>query len=214
MATETIKTTFSFTLGTEKTDSASAEVDTRAAEDGGDNAARLGKTSDFEPGEAIAFLISIPNGTAVDYIKTTLDDMGVSTSDKGKTSIIVKDEELKFEMLGSKANMGKQVDSIAPNTKMPGKWIGNNLGDVVLQEDRVTVKLPTPSTQVKPEDDDATRARKLKDLRKPGIYRVDSYKHTRSLYHLNTPSKDTMKRLGAPPYPVEVHIYLKKDTTA
>lgn len=211
---DTIKATFSFTLGTEKTDSASAEIDARAAEDGGDNASRLGKTSDFEPGEAIAFLVMVPTGLKIDYVKTTLDDAGGSASSKGKTKITVKGEELKFETLNSTATLGKPTDSIAAKAKVPGKWVGNNLGDPTLGEDKVTVKLPTPSTQIKPEDDESSRERKLRDLRKNGIYKLDPYKYSMEIWHLNTPSKENMKKYGSPPYPVDVVIYLKKDTNA
>jgi hypothetical protein len=213
MATETIKASFSFTLGTEKTDSASAEIDTRAAEDGGDNAARLGKTSDFEPGEAIAFLVQVPANLKIDYVKTTLDDSGGSATSKGKTQISVKEEVLKFDSLTATATLSKPCDSIAPKGTIKGKWIGNNLGSITLQEDRVTVKLPTPSTVIKPDDDEGTRQRKLKDLRKPGTYKVDVYKYNVETWLLNTPSKEAMKRFGAPPYPVDVNIYLKKDET-
>jgi hypothetical protein len=212
MANEAIKASFSFTLGTEKTDSAAAEIDTRAAEDGGDNASRLGKTSDFEPGEAIAFLIQVNEGLKVDYVKTSLDDAGGSASLKSKTKIIVKDEELKFEHLNATATLSKPT-SLAAKSKMPGKWIGNDLGVLTVQEDKVTIKLPTPSTTIKPDDDESTRARKLKELRKPGVYHLDPYKYEMELWHLNTPSKETMKRFGAPPYPVDVYIYLKKDET-
>jgi hypothetical protein len=54
---DTIKTSFSFSIGADNNIHSSAEIDSRTLEEGGDNAKRLGKTSGFMPGDIVAFLV-------------------------------------------------------------------------------------------------------------------------------------------------------------
>ena len=154
--TDTIKTSFSFTFGNETSGQASAEIDTRTLEEGGDNAARLGKTSGFLPGEAISFLIYLSPDIKVDYIKTT-----IGTITGGSSESIKHEEDLKFPNLTSTANLAKTAVS---NTTLTPKWIGNNLGSLTLDNDQITVKLPKPSIVIKPDDPISLKKSKREQL--------------------------------------------------
>ena len=198
--TETVKTSFSFTFGNETDGQASAEIDSRTAEEGGDNAARLGKTSGFLPGEAISFLVYISPNIEVDYIKST-----IGTIANGKTESIKNEEELKFPNLTSTANLAKHAVS---NATLNPKWIGNDLGILTLSNDQITVKLPKPSVVINSADTDDEKKRKMEQLNRPGIARV-KYTTEPLLYKITVPSEASMEVYGKPPYPVEIYIYCK-----
>lgn len=197
---DTIKTSFSFTIGGETNGQASAEIDTRSLEDGGDNAARLGKTSGFLPGETIAFLVYLSPDIVVDYTKST-----TGTISGGNSQSIQQEEDLKFPNLTSTANLGKHAVS---NTVLNPTWIGNNLGSLTLDKDQITVKLPKPNTVINATDTLSEKKRKRELLDKPGIAKV-KYNTSPLLYKITVPSESEMQTYGKPPYPIEVYIYCR-----
>ncbi len=215
---ETIKTTFSFSIGKESDlENASAEIDTRSTIDGGDNASRLGKTSDFEPGEKIAFLVYLPDHLEVSYVKTTLDEITGTTVTGGKTDtlIYIKNEQVEFESLVSTAQLSNKTSI----EKVTGKWIGNDLiaknrghKNLTLGEDGKTLYLPELPSQYKitERDNASSIEKKMEVIRTPGIYIVDEYTIKKKLYWLTTPTKKKMTDFGKPAYPINIIIYLEE----
>jgi hypothetical protein len=197
-----IKTSFTVQLGKEKDSSLSAEIDTRDLMDGGDNAARLGKTSGFEPGEDVAFLVYASDSVTLDELRNTMEDLG-ATIVGGATVTIKVEETLKFPMLNASATLSK------PTTQenFSAYWIGNDLGYASVASDGITVKLGEPPVKILPSDDDDTKKNKLKTLHKCGILKCE-YTTSARLYHLYTPH-EIPNRL--PPYDLEVIIYGTKN---
>ncbi|OQY55454.1 MAG: hypothetical protein B6247_07775 [Candidatus Parabeggiatoa sp. nov. 2] len=208
--TDIIKTSFTFSLGGQTDYSLSAEVDIRSLHEGGDNAARLGKTSHFEPGESIAFLIYLPSEwLEVDYIKTSIDNIQQGSISKDKDTLItITDEMLKFETLASTTTLSKYAVPDAIKKSLGGQWIGNDLGNLSLEDDLRTIKLPSPSIKITSKDNDKEIYDKTKKLRVPGLFNA-TYTTTATLYKLNTPTQTMMKAFGKPPYPISVIIYCK-----
>jgi hypothetical protein len=206
-----VKTSFTFQLGKEKNKNLSAEIDTRSFEDGGDNAARLGKTSGFEPGETIGFLVYVTPNVTIDYIRTTMDDVGARVVYAGKRVVKIM-ETVKFEELTSTPTLSKPTtqesldSSISTNQLEKTSWIGNDLGYVTVGNDGITLKLGTPSVKLNPSDDEDTRFEKLKTLRKPGLLKA-FYTTEALLYQLETPFETPAITFGFPPYDCEVFIY-------
>ncbi|HIE00450.1 MAG TPA: hypothetical protein EYP59_09200 [Thiotrichaceae bacterium] len=188
-----IQTSFTFQLGKESSFSVNAEVDGRSLEENGDNATRLGKTTDFAPGEQIGFLLYLPKDVEVLHIVSSLDDMQGKVS-KIKTESISITEILRFTNT-RQLTLSKPTTSV--NSKIYTTWIGNNLGELILQEDQITVKLPPKKV--------------TNTIQKPKIGLCEvSYNTQAILYRFNTPTKKSMEKIGPPPYPVEIYIVCEK----
>ncbi len=191
-----IKTSFSFSLGSDSTQNVSAEIDQRTAYEDGDNATRLGKTSGFDSGEDIGFLVYLPPDYLVEHITTSLDSIGASVSSHGEVTQIFKTEKITFN---NRVDTKKTLNHyVRPTTILDGQWIGNDLGAVTLLSDQISIKIP----QLPP---DAT----LEQQRTTGIYNV-TYQARAFLFRLHTPSPSAMILYGRPPYSVNVVIYCKK----
>lgn len=206
----TVKTSFTCTLGGDSaTAHLSAEIDARSQEDGGFNAADLGKTSGFEPGETIAFLVYMSSDVKVKdtkSLRSSLEDVfGFSFSAHGKTSVTLE-ETLVFD--GGSRSVGVQKP---PTEILKTKWIGNDLeehfqGELSISE-KGEIKLPPipDSMKIRPNDSDSVRKEKLRKITKPGVC-VMKYKAEPSVYKFATPTESTMEDYGKPPYEVNIII--------
>lgn len=232
MASE-IKATITVSLGkeaSESTSSVSAEIDTRSSEEGGLNAARLGKTDGFEPGDVISVLLYIPTNVVYDpakypnecYTKWNLTNhASASFFYTGSFVIIPVVEQLKFD--GSSRTANLKHPCYDPNAATIG-WVGQNLeqyygGGIALSGDALSVSLPPVPKSWQPTfadtDSPQTRADKLnaftKRTREIGI--LNGKYNTKALvFNMVTPSYAQMEQYGKPPYPVEATIYCKQLT--
>jgi len=215
--------TFSFEIGGATDGSASAEIDTRSAEDGGDNARRLGRTSNFQPGDLIAFLVYFDHDKYdIDHINTSVSEItgasvSIGTSSNGVVNITQK-EGVIFSQRGESKQLGKKAIA---NT-FTAKNIGNNPlthfgdGNAALQDDLLTFAMSEVKTseQILPTDTDALKAAKLKVIRKPTVYELE-YKTKARLCRIQTPSRatilgDTVNFSTVAPWSIHVAIYLKE----
>lgn len=74
------------------------------------------------------------------------------------------EESLNFKTLLSKATLNHYINGEFSSFK----WIGNNLGQLILEEDLLTVGLPKPLVEIKEDDSEALKKEKEKKLNKPG----------------------------------------------
>lgn len=208
-----IRQAVTFTIGNQGDHYVAAELDTRPIEDGGFNASRLGKTTGFQPGEEISFLIYYDSDALeVDFAVDSLIDAGSTINLKKSVehSITVEDT-LSFvnTRTASLSRFAKSGFSV-------GDWIGNDLtahfgGDLELDADLVTVKLPPlpKSMQITPELPEYSKSEYLKKQLKPGICQV---KYTTKAIEgtIKLPDADRMENYGKPPFQVAILIVMKE----
>jgi hypothetical protein len=226
-----IKASVSFVIGSEpeKSDLVIAEIDTRPAAEGGLNASRLGKTSDFKPGEKIAVLVwmapgvvynkdSFPNECyEVSNWKSITSFTIVNTGTKGTYKIT---EQIKFAGESRSATLSKVADS---GTFKVCRWIGDSLetyygGKSKIESDNRTVTLPDIPTAWRPSysagESTSERDRKtneyLKKIRHHGIAEV-VYNTTPIIFEVNIPSEKELEKYGKAPYPLDITVYCKLD---
>lgn len=204
-----IKTSFSFSIGGESGgNSVSAEIDNRAAMDGGDNDSRLGKTSNFAPAEKIGFLVYYPPDVLdVDYIKTTLDSHGGSV-EKVRIESIAVEETVKFAQRGASVTLSKPAIAGSLSVQVVGQ---SPDGAPVLDSDGVTLKLPDvpEADKVNATDSEAGKAAKLKAILAPSTYKI-KYQTRAVLYRVGLPNRAVFLEFGQPEWPVDVYIYMKE----
>lgn len=210
---DVIKTSFTVSLGgDEAANTLSAEVDTRAAKDGGVNIVELGKTSNFVPGDNIAFFVYASSGVDVDYVLHSLQNVSGAAVAKVSSKILDMEDNINFDGSSRTANLSKPL---APGAAISVRWIGNDLeqyygGVLTVGDDGVTLELPElpDAMRIQSADSDAVKAAKLKQQRRPGAC-VVSYTSQAQVWKLQTPTKTQMSSYGDAPYPVAVHIYGK-----
>lgn len=214
---------FTFEIGGVAGSSASAEIDTRDATDGGDNARRLGKTSNFQPGDEIGFLVFYDHDKyTVDYINTSIMEItGASVNigtERNNTALVKQTETITFSQRGESKELSKKVVS----GTFTAKNVGNNPqshyqdGEAILKDDFLTFAMAEvkDSDKIKDSDTDAQKTAKLKLQRKPTVYQCE-YKTKARLCKLQTPSRDTIiadtaNFSSAAPWAIHVSIYLKE----
>jgi len=224
----TVSANFTFEIGgAAGDDSVGVEIDTRSAEDGGDNARRLGRTSNFEPGDAIGFLVYFdPAKLEIDYISSSVSfipgaSITVGRAGQDDRRITYKEENAEtvtFSQRGEKKTISKKA--IAGT--FSAKPVGNNPlvhfgdGNATLADDGITFSLPAVKSadQITDADTEATKAAKLKLQRVPSVFQC-TYQTLARLCRIQTPSKftivnDAVNFSTPAPWNVHVVIYMKK----
>ena len=197
-------------------------------EDGGINAAKLGKTSGFIPGEdEVAVLVYMPPDTVFEgntnesYIHHTMEELDGASIYKSDEIQISFTEDLKFDGSNRTASLSKPAIA---NSFTVCRWLTHDLeqyfgGTLSLNsDDGVTVSLPPIPGDWYPVEaiQNATPAGKVdlinkynKRINHMGIVRV-KYNVKAIVFNVNVPDDDTLRaKFIVPPYEINATIYIK-----
>ncbi|OQW92832.1 MAG: hypothetical protein BWK78_00450 [Thiotrichaceae bacterium IS1] len=181
-------TSFSIQIGNrgKKEVSISGEVDTRPD---GLNQSKLGKTSGFDLGENVSVLIYTTGKGPLEIYWNFKSVPGASFRESSSTSIEVVDS-LEFVNGASSATLSK-----APSGGISiCKWLGADLGALLLDEDGRTVRL----------------APGISSAKKYGVA-VVKFTTSARVCEVCLPAGKVMESYGAPPYEVKAHIIIGGD---
>lgn len=233
---ETIKASISVQIGDgSSSKSASAEVDTRSAEDGGENATKLGKTSGFQAGETIYILLHLPDGVKYDtadsgcFVHHNYEGNTFRSSEfkyEGRKTTYTVREELSFDGSSRTANLSKIA--VKDSLSICG-WRGENLaryygssnGQLTLTADRTAVQLPAIPTGWYPTSTNSNEAQRKAALNKfrkqTSMMSVVAVKYQVEalVFRYKIPSQTELDNVGKPPYPLIGTIYcVEEDANA
>jgi hypothetical protein len=231
-----IKTSISFVIGGDGAGDGVVvgEIDTRPASEGGLNASRLGKTSDFSPGDKVSVLVWMSAGVVYDPQKYPNKCYAIHNWHEiqslklTNTKVLANyeiTEEVKFSGEERTASLSKPA---VKGTLKICRWLGTNLATyygssnqaIILSDDGTSIELPKVPESWKPSfsagESALARENKTDEFtrrtRQNGIV-VVKYSTSPVVFEIALPSKAELERFGKSPWPLELVFYCYQEQT-
>lgn len=206
MANETVKTSFSVSIGVEDSSyTPSASIDTRERADGGFNARFNARTSGFKPGDTIYFLVYVGESFKVTSVKTSAGSATKASVTPNPQYIDVEPEQITFaEGRASTGSLGNSAPTI-----LTQKYFGADVcGVLTLGTDSISVS-PQPMPAISLNASESVIAAQQAPFIVPCIAEV-TYKTKVEVWALKTPTAQQVAAALAPKttgsYPIHVAI--------